>query len=86
VGVGAGQTSRSDATDLAIRKAESRASGSVLASDAYFPRLEPLLQAARAGVTAIVQPDGGARNDEIAQLADEQHMALVLTDYRHYSH
>jgi phosphoribosylaminoimidazolecarboxamide formyltransferase / IMP cyclohydrolase len=86
VGVGAGQTSRGDATDLAIRKAESRASGSVLASDAYFPRTEPLLQAANAGVTAIVQPDGGARNDEIARLADEYHMALVLTDYRHYSH
>ncbi len=86
VGIGAGQTSRSDATDLAIRKAESRSTGSVLASDAYFTRPEPLLEAARAGVTAIVQPAGGARLDEISSMADQHHMALVLTDYRHYSH
>ena len=86
VGVGAGQTSRTDATDLALRKAESRASGCVLASDAYFTRSDPIVQAAQAGVTAIVQPAGGLRDDEIQRVADAHRLALVLTDYRHYSH
>jgi phosphoribosylaminoimidazolecarboxamide formyltransferase/IMP cyclohydrolase len=64
VGVGAGQMSRVDSVDIAIRKAGDRSAGSIMASDAFFPFPDSIEAAARAGVVAIVQPGGSRRDDE----------------------
>lgn len=86
VGLGAGQTSRVDASIIAVRKAGDRAAGSVLASDAFFPFPDSVEQAAAAGVTAIVQP-GGAQNDaDVIAAANQYDVAMVLTDVRHFKH
>jgi phosphoribosylaminoimidazolecarboxamide formyltransferase/IMP cyclohydrolase len=86
VGVGAGQMSRVDAVHLAARKAGERSRGSVLASDAFFPFRDNIDEAARVGVTAIVQP-GGSRNDpEVIKACDEHGLALILTGVRHFRH
>ena len=86
VGVGAGQMNRSDALDLAIRKAGDRAVGTVLASDGYFSTPDAVELTAHAGVTAIIQPGGSIRDEEVIRVANKHHMALVLTDHRHLKH
>lgn len=86
VGVGAGQQSRVDAVELAARKAGDRAQGSACASDAFFPFRDGVEAAAAAGVTALVQPGGSIRDEEIIAAADELSMALVMTGVRHFKH
>jgi phosphoribosylaminoimidazolecarboxamide formyltransferase/IMP cyclohydrolase len=96
VGIGAGQMSRIDSSRIAARKAEDAAAaaglpetlakGSVVASDAFFPFADGLLAAAEAGATAVIQPGGSMRDDEIIRAADEAGLAMVLTGVRHFRH
>jgi phosphoribosylaminoimidazolecarboxamide formyltransferase/IMP cyclohydrolase len=86
VGVGAGQMSRVDAVDLAIRKARERAVGSVLASDAFFSHPDGPELAAQAGITALIQPGGALHDDEIIRDANRHHLAMVFTSRRHFRH
>ena len=96
VGVGAGQMSRIDSSRVAAHKArdaadaagiaETLTTGSVVASDAFFPFADGLLQAASAGATAIIQPGGSMRDDEVIAAADEKGLAMVFTGMRHFRH
>ncbi len=87
VGVGAGQMSRLDATELAIKKAgPQRCKGAVLASDAFFPFPDGVEAAARAGVKAIIQPGGSIRDQAVIAAADEGGLAMVFTGVRHFRH
>ena len=96
VGVGAGQMSRVDSTRIAARKAEDMAealglaapltAGSVVASDAFFPFADGLITAAEAGATAIIQPGGAMRDDEVIAAADARGLAMVFTGQRHFRH
>jgi phosphoribosylaminoimidazolecarboxamide formyltransferase/IMP cyclohydrolase len=96
VGIGAGQMSRVDSCRIAALKArdaataaglaESLAKGSVVASDAFFPFADGLLTAAEAGATAIIQPGGSLRDDEVIKAADEAGLAMVFTGVRHFRH
>jgi phosphoribosylaminoimidazolecarboxamide formyltransferase/IMP cyclohydrolase len=86
VGVGAGQQSRVDAARIAVGKAEGRARGGVAASDAFFPFRDGLDAVAGAGVTAVIQPGGSVRDDEVVAAADEHGVAMVLTGERHFRH
>lgn len=86
VGVGAGQPSRVGATELALRKAAERSLGAVMASDAYLSSPEVIEMAARGGITAIIQPGGSPRDEDIKRAADRHHIALVLTGFRHFRH
>ncbi len=86
VGVGAGQMSRVDSTEIAVRKAGDRVTGSVLASDAFFPFRDNVDAAAAAGVTAIVQPGGSQRDAESIAACDEHGIAMVFTGVRHFRH
>jgi len=89
VSVGAGQMSRVDSVKLAIAKARDlkhALEGTVLASDAFFPFPDGVEEAARAGVTAIVQPGGSVRDNEVIAAANQYHLAMVLTGVRHFSH
>ncbi len=89
VGIGAGQMSRVDSVELAIRKARAQGhevAGTVLASDAFFPFRDGVDAAAEAGVRAIVQPGGSVRDAEVVAAADEHGMAMVLTGRRLFRH
>jgi phosphoribosylaminoimidazolecarboxamide formyltransferase/IMP cyclohydrolase len=96
VGIGAGQMSRVDSSRIAAWKAaeaakaagetQSRAIGSVVASDAFFPFADGLLAAAEAGATAVIQPGGSMRDNEVIAAADEKGLAMVLTGMRHFRH
>jgi phosphoribosylaminoimidazolecarboxamide formyltransferase/IMP cyclohydrolase len=86
VGIGAGQMSRVDSVQIAVRKAGERSRGSVLASDAFFPFRDNIDAAAAAGVTAVVQPSGSKREQESIDACDEHGMAMVLTHRRHFRH
>lgn len=96
VGIGAGQMSRVDSSRIAARKAEDSAKaaglktpltkGSVVASDAFFPFADGLLAAAEAGATAVIQPGGSIRDDEVIKAADEAGLAMVFTGVRHFRH
>ncbi|MBI1179478.1 MAG: bifunctional phosphoribosylaminoimidazolecarboxamide formyltransferase/IMP cyclohydrolase [Alphaproteobacteria bacterium] len=96
VGVGAGQMSRVDSARIAARKAEDAAEaaglaepltrGSVVASDAFFPFADGLLAAAQAGATAVIQPGGSMRDQEVIDAADEAGLAMVFTGMRHFRH
>jgi phosphoribosylaminoimidazolecarboxamide formyltransferase/IMP cyclohydrolase len=85
-GVGAGQMSRVDAVDIALRKAGPRAVGAVMASDAFFPFPDSIQKGADAGIRAIIQP-GGSRNDEEVIAACDRHgLAMIVTGRRHFRH
>ena len=86
VGVGAGQMSRVDSVMIAIRKAGARCQGAVLASDAFFPKADSIEQAARAGISAIIQPGGSIRDQEVIAAAEKAQIAMVLTGIRHFCH
>ncbi|HTW99066.1 MAG TPA: bifunctional phosphoribosylaminoimidazolecarboxamide formyltransferase/IMP cyclohydrolase, partial [Acidimicrobiales bacterium] len=86
VGVGCGQQSRVDAAVIAGRKAAGRAEGGAAASDAYFPFRDGLDAVADTGVTAVAQPGGSLRDDEMIAAADERGLAMVLTGERHFRH
>jgi phosphoribosylaminoimidazolecarboxamide formyltransferase/IMP cyclohydrolase len=96
VGVGAGQMSRIDSTRIAARKSEDMAEalglsapltqGAVVASDAFFPFADGLIAAAEAGATAIIQPGGSMRDDEVIAAADARGLAMIFTGMRHFRH
>jgi len=86
VGVGAGQMSRVDSVRLAVERSGERHVGAVLASDAFFPFRDGPDAAAQAGVTAIVQPGGSVRDEEVIAAADEHGIVMVLTGRRHFRH
>jgi phosphoribosylaminoimidazolecarboxamide formyltransferase/IMP cyclohydrolase len=86
VGVGAGQMSRVDSVHMSARKAGERSRGAVLASDAFFPFRDNVDEAARVGVTAIVQPGGSMRDADSIQACDEHGLAMVFTGVRHFRH
>lgn len=86
VGVGAGQTSRVYSVEIAVDRAGDRARGSVLASDAYFPFPDGVEVAAKAGVTAIIQPGGSIRDAEAIRMANKYGMCMILTGQRHFRH
>jgi phosphoribosylaminoimidazolecarboxamide formyltransferase/IMP cyclohydrolase len=78
--------SRVDSTHMAVRKANGREKGSVLASDAFFPFRDNVDLAAAAGVTAIVQPGGSVKDQESIDAANEHNLAMVFTGVRHFRH
>lgn len=86
VGIGAGQMSRVDAVDLAVMKNGNKIKGSVMSSDAFFPFRDGVEQAAKAGVTAIIQPGGSIRDEEVIQAANEHNIAMVFTGIRLFKH
>jgi phosphoribosylaminoimidazolecarboxamide formyltransferase/IMP cyclohydrolase len=86
VGVGAGQMSRVDSVRIARMKAQLPTLGGVLASDAFFPFRDGLDAAAEAGITAVIQPGGSVRDDEVIAAADEHGLAMVFTKMRHFRH
>lgn len=96
VGVGAGQMSRVDSTRIAARKSRDMAEalgldapltqGSVVASDAFFPFSDGLITAAEAGATALIQPGGSMRDDEVIEAADDAGLAMIFTGMRHFRH
>ncbi|MDT8306564.1 MAG: bifunctional phosphoribosylaminoimidazolecarboxamide formyltransferase/IMP cyclohydrolase [Anaerolineae bacterium] len=86
VGIGGGLPSRVDAVHLAVRKAGGGAAGAVMASDAFFPFPDSIEAAAAAGVTAIIQPGGSIRDDEVIAAADRLGLAMVFTGSRHFRH
>ena len=86
VGIGAGQMSRVEATQLAARRAGERAGGTVCASDAFFPFRDGLDAAVEAGATAVIQPGGSVRDDEVIAAADEHGIPMVFTGRRHFRH
>jgi phosphoribosylaminoimidazolecarboxamide formyltransferase/IMP cyclohydrolase len=86
VGVGAGDQSRVGAAERALAKATHRAVGAVAASDAFFPFRDGLDVLARAGVTAVIEPGGSMRDDEVIAAADEHGMALIFTNRRYFKH
>ncbi len=86
VGIGAGQMSRVDAARLAVTKAMQPTRGCVAASDAFFPFRDGLDMLADAGITAVVQPGGSVRDDEVIAAADERGLAMAFTGERHFRH
>jgi phosphoribosylaminoimidazolecarboxamide formyltransferase / IMP cyclohydrolase len=86
VGVGAGQSSRLSAVEIALHRAADRAPLAVLASDAYFPFADAIALAAERGVTAIIQPGGSIRDEMAIEVADRHHLAMVFTGRRHFRH
>jgi phosphoribosylaminoimidazolecarboxamide formyltransferase/IMP cyclohydrolase len=86
VGMGAGQPNRVTSVHLALRSADERSRGSVLASDAFFPFPDGVELAAQGGVTAIIQPGGSIRDEEAIKVADDHGLAMVFTGVRHFKH
>ena len=96
VGIGAGQMSRLDSSRIAARKAEdlvekdnledSPLKGSVVASDAFFPFADGMMVAAKAGATAVIQPGGSVRDNEVIAAADDAGIAMLFTGMRHFRH
>lgn len=86
VGIGAGQTSRVDAVKIAISKAGEKAKGAVMSSDAFFPFRDGIDEAAKAGITAIIQPGGSIKDQEVLKAANEHKMAMVFTGIRLFWH
>ena len=85
-GIGAGQQNRLDSARIAAERSARRAIGGVCASDAFFPFRDGLDAAAEAGITAVIQPGGSVRDDEVIAAADEHGIAMVLTGERHFRH
>jgi phosphoribosylaminoimidazolecarboxamide formyltransferase / IMP cyclohydrolase len=89
LGIGAGQTSRVDSAMIAIERAKRMGldlMGSVMASDAFFPFGDSVVEAAQAGVTAIIQPGGSIHDEEVIKAADEHNISMIFTGMRHFKH
>ena len=86
VGVGAGQMSRVDSVKIGAMRAQLSVAGSVLASDAFFPFRDGIDEAARHGITAVIQPGGSVRDEEVIAAANEHRLAMVFTGVRHFKH
>jgi phosphoribosylaminoimidazolecarboxamide formyltransferase/IMP cyclohydrolase len=86
VGIGAGQMNRVGAAEIALKQAGNKAEGAALASDAFFPMDDTVEAAAKAGITAIIQPGGSIRDEDSIKKADEYGIAMVFTGVRHFKH
>ena len=87
IGIGAGQMSRIDSVLIARKKAENTAiKGSVVASDAFFPFPDGLIAAAESGVTAVIQPGGSIKDNEVIEEANKRNLAMIFTSIRHFRH
>jgi phosphoribosylaminoimidazolecarboxamide formyltransferase/IMP cyclohydrolase len=86
IGIGAGQMSRVDSARLGVEKARSPVKGTVMASDAFFPFRDGIDAAAEAGVSAVIQPGGSIRDEDVIAAADEHGLAMVFTGRRHFRH
>ena len=86
VGVGAGQMSRVDSCRLGASKAVLPLKGTVAASDAFFPFPDGVEEIAKAGATAVIQPGGSVRDQEVIDAADRHNMAMIFTAVRHFRH
>ncbi|MBI1806848.1 MAG: bifunctional phosphoribosylaminoimidazolecarboxamide formyltransferase/IMP cyclohydrolase [Ignavibacteria bacterium] len=89
VGVGAGQMSRFDSSRIAVLKAQEAGlelRGTAVASDAFFPFADGLLEAVKAGATAVIQPGGSVRDEEVIKAADDNNIAMIFTGVRHFKH
>jgi len=85
-GIGAGQQNRVDSARIAANRAGDRGKGGVCASDAFFPFRDGLDVVAEAGITAVIQPGGSVRDDEVIAAANEHGIAMVFTGQRHFRH
>jgi phosphoribosylaminoimidazolecarboxamide formyltransferase / IMP cyclohydrolase len=88
-GIGTGQTSRVDSSEIAVNKARKEGldlTGSVIASDAFFPFSDGVIAAAEAGASAVIQPGGSIRDEEVIEAADKHGMAMIFTGMRHFRH
>jgi len=86
VGIGGGQTSRVGAVEIAVKNAGHQADGAVLASDAFFPFRDGIDAAAKGKITAVIQPGGSKRDEEVITACNEHDIAMVFTGYRHFRH
>lgn len=86
LGAGAGQMSRVDSVEISIRKAGDRVAGAVLASDAFFPFPDSIDRAAEVGVSAIIQPGGSKRDDEVIEACNQHGIGMIFTGRRHFKH
>ena len=86
VGVGAGQMSRVDSVKIGAMRAQLPLADSVLASDAFFPFRDGIDEAAKHGITAVIQPGGSVRDEEVIAAANEHNLAMVFTGIRHFKH
>jgi len=86
VGIGAGQMSRVDSVIIAVMKAASRAKGATLASDAFFPKADSIEEAHKAGISAIIQPGGSIRDQEVIDACNRFGIPMVFTGVRHFRH
>ena len=86
LGIGAGQMNRVGAAKIALEQAGAKAEGAALASDAFFPMDDTVEAAAKAGITAIIQPGGSVRDEDSIKKADEYGIAMVFTGVRHFRH
>ncbi len=86
IGIGAGQMSRVDSVKIAAMRAVLQLNGCVMASDAFFPFRDGIDGAAKVGITAVIQPGGSVKDDEVIKAADEHNMAMVFTGMRHFKH
>jgi phosphoribosylaminoimidazolecarboxamide formyltransferase/IMP cyclohydrolase len=89
IGIGAGQMSRVDSSRIAVEKARLMGldlNGTVVASDAFFPFPDGVLEAAKVGATAVIQPGGSVRDSEVIEAANQNNMAMIFTNMRHFKH
>ncbi len=86
LGIGAGQVSRVEAVEIALKKSGNKLNGSVLASDAFFPFRDSIDFIANAGVTVIIQPGGSIRDQEVIQACNDHGIAMVFTGIRCFKH
>jgi len=86
LGAGAGQMSRVDSTEIALKKAGERARGAALGSDAFFPFPDSIDKAAAAGIAAVIQPGGSKKDDEVIAACDRHGIAMIFTGRRHFKH
>ena len=89
LGIGAGQMSRIDSAEIAVKKATKAGfslEGACMASDAFFPFRDSIDEAAKNGISCIIQPGGSIRDDEVIQAANEANMIMIFTGMRHFRH
>jgi phosphoribosylaminoimidazolecarboxamide formyltransferase/IMP cyclohydrolase len=86
LGAGAGQMSRVDSTEIAVKKAGDRAAGSSLGSDAFFPFPDSIERAAEAGVAAVIQPGGSKKDEEVIAACNQRGLPMIFTGRRHFKH
>ncbi|APR98507.1 bifunctional phosphoribosylaminoimidazolecarboxamide formyltransferase/IMP cyclohydrolase [Wolbachia endosymbiont of Folsomia candida] len=86
IGIGAGQTSRIDSVNIAVKKAGEKCKGAVLASDAFFPFADSIIESAKRGITAIIQPGGSLKDQEVTAAANEKKIAMFFTGIRTFLH